>query len=54
MRAAYDNLNRALVEASFSIPTNTYDIGLIVAAKNVGGITREIDNMPVFRTIGFR
>jgi len=24
-----------------------------VAAKNVGGITREIDNMPVFRTMGF-
>ena len=34
-------------------PTNTYDIGLIVAAKNVGGITLEIDNMLVARTIGF-
>lgn len=54
VKAAYDNLNKALVESAFAIPTNTYDIGLIVAAKNVGGIVREIDNMPVFRTIGFR
>jgi peptide/nickel transport system substrate-binding protein len=54
VKAAYDNLNKVLVESAFSIPTNTFDIGLIVAAKNVGGITREIDNMPVFRTIGFR
>ena len=54
VKAAYDNLNKVLVESAFAIPTNTYDIGLIVAAKNVGGITREIDNMPVFRTIGFR
>lgn len=54
VKAAYDNLNKVLVEAAFAIPTNTYDIGLTVAAKNVGGITREIDNMPVFRTMGFR
>ena len=54
VKAAYDNLNKVLVESAFAIPTNTYDIGLIVAAKNVGGITREIDNMPVFRTMGFR
>ncbi|MEO6626003.1 MAG: ABC transporter substrate-binding protein [Burkholderiaceae bacterium] len=54
VKASYDNLNKALVESAFAIPTNTYDIGLIVAAKNVGGITREIDNMPIFRTMGFR
>ena len=54
VKAAYDNLNKVLVESAFAIPTNTFDLGLIVAAKNVGGITREIDNMPVFRTIGFR
>lgn len=54
VKAAYDNLNKVLVESAFAIPTNTYDIGLIVAAKNVGGIVREIDNMPVFRTMGFR
>ena len=54
VKAAYDNLNKVLVESAFAIPTNTYDVGLIVAAKNVGGIVREIDNMPVFRTIGFR
>jgi peptide/nickel transport system substrate-binding protein len=54
VKAAYDNLNKVLVETAFGIPTNTFDIGLIVAAKNVGGITREIDNMLVARTIGFK
>ncbi len=53
IKAAYANLNEVLVESAFGIPTNTYDVGLIVAAKNVGGITREIDNMLVARTIGF-
>ncbi|MBI1774671.1 MAG: ABC transporter substrate-binding protein [Proteobacteria bacterium] len=53
VKAAYDNLNKVLVESAFGIPTNTFDLGLIVAAKNVGGITREIDNMLVARTIGF-
>jgi peptide/nickel transport system substrate-binding protein len=53
VRAAYDNLNRALVDAAFAIPTNSYDIGLIVAAKNVSGFTLDIDNMLVARTIGF-
>jgi ABC-type transport system substrate-binding protein len=53
VRAAYDNLNRVLVEAAFGIATNTYDFAPIVAARNVGGITREIDNMLVARTIGF-
>ncbi len=46
-------LNKVLVESAFAIPTNTYDIGLIVAPK-VGGITREIDNMLVVRTVGLR
>jgi peptide/nickel transport system substrate-binding protein len=54
VKAAYDALNKALIESAFGIPTNTFDIGLIVAAKNVGGISREIDNMLVGRTIGFR
>ncbi len=52
-RAAYDALNQALVQAAFGIPTNTYDIGLIVAAKNLGGVTLDIDNMLVARTMGF-
>ena len=51
---AYDNLNKVMVEAAFAIPTNTYDTGLIVAAKNVGGFTLEIDNLLVARTIGFK
>lgn len=54
VKAAYDNLNKVLVETSFAIPTNTYDVGLIVAAKNVDGFTLDIDNMFVARTIGFK
>jgi ABC-type transport system substrate-binding protein len=53
VKAAYDNLNRAMVEASFAIPTNTYQFGLIVAARNVRGFTLDIDNILVARTIGF-
>jgi peptide/nickel transport system substrate-binding protein len=54
VKAAYDNLNKALVDASFAVPTNTYDTALIVAAKNVDGFTLDIDNMLVARTIGFK
>jgi peptide/nickel transport system substrate-binding protein len=54
VKAAYDHLNKVLVEAAFAIPTNTYDTGLIVAAKNVDGFTLDIDNMLVARTIGFK
>ncbi|MDQ4136215.1 MAG: ABC transporter substrate-binding protein [Pseudomonadota bacterium] len=54
VKAAYDNLNKVLVETAFAIPTNTYDTGLIVAAKNVDGFTPDIDNMLVARTIGFK
>jgi peptide/nickel transport system substrate-binding protein len=53
VKAAYDNLNQVLVQSAFAIPTNTFDMGLIVAAKHVGGITRDIDNILVARTIGF-
>ncbi len=53
VHAAYENLNRALVEAAFGIPTNTFNWGLIVAAKNVGGIAPDIDDIFVARTIGF-
>jgi peptide/nickel transport system substrate-binding protein len=54
VKAAYDNLNKVLVETAFAIPTNTYDTGLTVAAKNVGGFTLDIDNMLVLRTVGFK
>jgi len=53
IRAAYDNLNKVLVDTSFGVATNTYDIGLIVASTKIGGITPDIDNMLVARTIGF-
>jgi peptide/nickel transport system substrate-binding protein len=54
VKAAYDNLNKVLVDSSFGIPTNTYDPGLIVTAKNVTGFTMDMDNMLVLRTTGFR
>jgi len=54
VKAAYDDLNRVLVETAFGIPTNTYDPGLIVTAKNVAGFALDIDNMLVLRTVGFR
>jgi len=53
VKAAYDALNKALVEASFGIATNTYDVFLTVAAKNVGGFTRDLDSLLVLRTMGF-
>ena len=53
VKAAYDALNKAMLDASFGIATNTFDVFLIVAAKNVGGITRDIDNLLVLRTVGF-
>lgn len=54
VKAAYDNLNRVLVETAFGIPTNSFPIGLIVASPRVGGFTLDIDNMLVARTLGFR
>ncbi len=54
VRAGYDNLNKVLYEVSFGVATNTFDIGLIVAAKNIGGVTLDIDNILIARTIGFR
>ncbi len=54
VKAAYDNLNKVLVETAFGIPTNTFDQGIIVTAKNVAGFTLDMDNMLVLRTTGFR
>ncbi len=51
---AYDNLNRVLVESAFGIPTNSYEIGLVVAAPNVDGFTKDIDNLLIGRTLGFK
>lgn len=51
VQAAYDHLNEVLVAASFGIPTNTFDVGLIVASPDVSGFTPDIDNMLVARTI---
>ncbi len=50
IKAAYDNLNKVLVEAAFGIPTNTYDQGIIVTARNLTGWTLDMDNMLVLRT----
>lgn len=53
VQAAYDNLNQVLVETAFAIPTNSYDVGLIVASPDLSGFTLDIDNLLVARTIGF-
>ena len=42
------------VEDAFGIPTNSYDVGLIVASEKIGGITLDIDNLFIARTIGFK
>ena len=54
VKASYDNLNKVLVDEAFAIPTNSYEVGLIVASDKVGGVTLEIDNLLVARTIGFK
>ena len=54
VKASYDNLNKVLVDEAFAIPTNSYEVGLIVASDKVGGVTLEIDNLFVARTIGFK
>jgi ABC-type transport system substrate-binding protein len=54
VKAAYDNLNRVLVDEAFGIPTNSYDVGLIVASDKIGGVTLDMDNLLVARTIGFK
>ncbi len=51
VQAAYDHLNRVLVEEAFGIPTNSYETGLIVAAPNVEGFTLDMDNLLVARTL---
>jgi peptide/nickel transport system substrate-binding protein len=53
LKGAIENLNQVLIADSFCIPTNTYDPALLLAAKNVGGLTPDIDDMLVLRTVGF-
>ena len=50
-KAAYDNLNKVLTATAFGIATNTYDIGLLVMSPKVTGVTQDIDNMLVARTL---
>jgi peptide/nickel transport system substrate-binding protein len=54
VQAGYDNLNKVLFDVSFGVATNTFDFGLIVAAKNLSVTTLDIDNILIARTIGFR
>ncbi|MCA0419687.1 MAG: ABC transporter substrate-binding protein [Proteobacteria bacterium] len=54
VKAAYDNLNKVMVEEAFGIPTNSYDVGLIVASDKIGGVTLDMDNLFIARTIGFK
>jgi len=54
VKAAYDNLNRVLLTEAFAVPTNSYDVGLIVASPKLGGLAVDIDNLFVARTVGFQ
>ncbi len=54
VKAAYDVLNKAMVNDSFGIATNSYDVFLIVAAKKVAGFIPDIDNLLVLRGVGFK
>lgn len=54
VKASYENLNRVLFDISFGVATNTFDFGLIVAAKKLSITTLDIDNILIARTIGFR
>jgi len=54
VKTAYDNLNKVMIDEAFGIPTNSYDVGLIVASDKIGGVTLDIDNLFVARTIGFK
>src|SRR5690606_11236712 len=53
VQAAYDTLNRVMVEEAFAVPTNSYETGLIVADPKVDGYTLDMDNLLVGRTLGF-
>ncbi len=51
IQAAYDNLNQVLMDLAFALPTNTYQFGLMIVSPDIGGITLDIDNMLVARTM---
>jgi peptide/nickel transport system substrate-binding protein len=51
VQAAYDNLNRVLVEEAFGVATNSYETGIIVAAPNVSGFVPDMDNLLVARRL---
>lgn len=51
IQAAYDNLNEVLMDLSFALPTNTYQFGLMVVSPDISGITLDIDNMLIGRTL---
>ena len=53
LKGAFDNLNQVLIADSFCIPTNSYDPALLLTAKAVSGLTADIDDMLVLRTVGF-
>jgi peptide/nickel transport system substrate-binding protein len=54
VKAAYDALNKAMVNDSFGIATNSYNLFLIVASKKVGGFIPDIDNLLILRGVGFK
>jgi len=51
IQEAYDNLNNVLMELAFALPTNTFQFGLMIVSPDIGGITLDIDNILVGRTL---
>ena len=51
IQEAYDNLNNVLMELAFALPTNTFQFGLMIVSPDIGGITLDIDNILVGRTM---
>ena len=51
IQAAYDNLNEVIMDLAFALPTNTWQFGLMIVSPDVSGITLDIDNMLIGRTL---
>lgn len=51
IQEAYDNLNAVIMDLAFGLATNTFQFGLMIVSPEIGGITLDIDNILVGRTM---
>ena len=51
IKAAYDNLNKVIMDLAFGLATNTFQFGLIVHKDGLQGVELDIDNIFIGRTI---